>query len=99
MTYDEIITEVSSELKLPRTLVDKTYKAYWKTIREHIGSQPLKQDLSDEEFLKLRPNVNIPSIGKLTVTQDRYKRMKKSQEYKNKIKEDNAAYNKDKTNL
>lgn len=86
MTFEEIITEVSRKLDLPRELVEKTYKAYWKEVREHIASLPLKQDLSDEDFLKLQPNVNIPSIGKLHVTLDRYRRMKKSQEYKNNLK-------------
>lgn len=77
MTYDEIIKKVSEENNLPKNLVDRTYRAYWKAIREHITSLPLKEDLSDEEFLKLQPNVNIASIGKLNVTLDRYKRMKK----------------------
>ena len=86
MTFEDIITEVSRKLDLPRELVEKTYKAYWKGVREHIASLPLKQDLSDEDFLKLQPNVNIPSIGKLYVTLDRYQRMKKSQEYKNNLK-------------
>jgi hypothetical protein len=36
----------------------------------------LKEDLSDEEFLKLRPNVNIPSIGKFYVTLERYRKVK-----------------------
>ena len=58
-------------------IVDKTYRAYWRAIREHITSLPLKEDLTDEEFLRLRPNVNIPSIGKLYVTLDRYHRLKK----------------------
>ena len=77
MTYDEIIKKVSEENNLPKNLVDRTYRAYWKAIREHITSLPLKEDLSDEEFLKLQPNINIASIGKLNVTLDRYKRMKK----------------------
>ena len=77
MTYQEIISEVSKDVGLSYTLVDKTYKAYWRTVREYISSLPLKEDLTDEEFQKLRPNVNIPSIGKLYVTLDRYHRMKK----------------------
>ncbi len=81
MTYDEMIATVAEELELPKGLVDKTYRAYWKVIREHIKSLPLKEDLTDEEFLKLQPNVNIPSLGKLHVTLDRYHRMKKSEEY------------------
>ena len=82
MTYDEIISKVADKLGLSVELVDKTYRAYWKSIREHITSLPLKEDLTDEEFLKLQPNVNIPSIGKLHVTLDRYKRMKKCKKLK-----------------
>ena len=85
MTYEEIVSAVAEETGLPRKLVDRTYKCYWKAIREHIKTLPLKEDITDEEFKKLRPNVNIPSIGKLYVTLDRYKRVKYS--YNNKTKE------------
>lgn len=78
MTYREIISRVAEETGLPRKFVDRVYKCYWKAIRAHITSLPLKEDLTDEEFLKLQPNVNIPSIGKLYVTLDRYHNMKKS---------------------
>lgn len=77
MTYEEIISKVANDVNLSCTLVDRTYKTYWRTIREYISSLPLKENLTDEEFLKLKPNVNIPSIGKLYVTLDRYRRMKK----------------------
>lgn len=77
MNYDEIITKVAESTGLTKHLVDRTYRAYWKTVRSYITSLPLKDDLTDEEFMKLRPNVNIPSIGKLYVTLDRYKRMMK----------------------
>lgn len=74
--YDEIISEVASALGLPCRFVDRTYRAYWEAVREHIQSLPLKEDLTDEDFLKLRPNINIPSIGKLFVTLERYRRIK-----------------------
>lgn len=77
MTYGEIISKVAEDTGLSKILVDRTYRAYWRAIREHITSLPLKDDLTDEEFNKLRPNINIPSIGKLYVTLDRYRRMKK----------------------
>lgn len=73
----EIYQKVSKDMGLPTTIVEKGYKAFWKAARDHITSLPLKEDLTDEEFMKLQPNVNIPSIGKLHVTLDRYKRMKK----------------------
>ena len=85
MTYDEIISKVASESGLPIAFVNKVYKAYWRAIKEHISSIPLKKELTDEEFMRLQPNVNIPSIGKLHVTLDRYK--KKRKEYKIKTKQ------------
>ena len=82
MTYDEIVIKVSKRLGLSKELVNKTYKAYWKSVKEHIASLPLKKDLSDEEFMKLQPNVNI-----FCVTLDRYKAMNKAFRNKTKIKE------------
>ena len=100
MTYNEIIAKVSKQTGLPHKIVDRTYKAYWKAIRQHITSLPLKEDLTDEEFQNLQPNVNPPSLGKLNVTLDRYHGMKKYFEihYKNYkghiLKKDNNAEDK-----
>lgn len=78
MSLNEIIKKVSEQTGIPREIVDRTYRAYWRVIRKHITSLPLKEDLTDEEFMQLQPNINIPSIGKLYVTLDRYQRMKKA---------------------
>lgn len=80
MVYDEIITMVAADTGLSERLVDKTYRAYWKAIRHYIAALPMKEDLTDEEFEKLQPNINIPSIGKLHVTLDRYQRVKRHHE-------------------
>lgn len=77
MTYDDMVSEVSQSTGLSKTFVNKVYRAYWRAVREYIKALPLKDDLSEEEFLKVRPNVNIPSIGKLYVSLDRYKKLKK----------------------
>lgn len=74
---DDVMRGVAEEMCLPEEFVSSVYKSYWKAIREHITSLPLKEELTDEEFLSLRPNINIPSIGKLYVTLDRYKGVKK----------------------
>jgi hypothetical protein len=96
---EEIITQVSKETGIPRRIVDRTYRAYWRAIREYITSLPLKEELTDEEFLKLKPNVNIPSLGKLNVTLKRYKRVKstynKIKEIKNLKDKEDAAYQED----
>lgn len=73
VTYDEIIAKVAADNNLPKDMTDRIYRSYWKAVKEHISALPLKDGLSDEEFEALRPNVNIPSLGKLCVTLDRYK--------------------------
>ena len=95
MNYNEIISEVAEKLSITKETVNKVYRAYWKVVREHITSLPLKKDLSDEEFNELQPNVNIPSIGKLYVTLDRYKKMKKMQEYKIQFKQNKYVTHKE----
>lgn len=87
MTYEEIISAVSIGLGLPEKLVDRTYRAYWKAVRKHIASLPLMEDLTDEEFMALQPNVNIPSIGKLYVTPGRYRGMKESYKLRQQLKQ------------
>lgn len=76
--YNTIIDKVAKELDLDSSLVRKVYKNYWLCIREHIKSLPLKEDLSEEEFNSLITNFNIPSLGKLHCTYDKYKKIKKS---------------------
>lgn len=77
MSYQNIITKVAEELGLPESLVNETYKSFWRYVREAIKELPLKEDLSQEEFDKLQTNFNIPSIGKLSCTWDRYNGVKK----------------------
>ena len=87
MTYNEIIKQVAEELDLPKDLVNKTYKAFWRFIKDKIQELPLKEDLSLEEFQKLRPNFNVPALGKLCCTEDKFIKAKKQKEYINaKIK-------------
>ena len=86
MTYKEIINKVSEELDLPEEVVNKTYKAYWFSIKEIINDLPIKTTNSIEEFNKLKTNFNIPSLGKLSVTSDRFIGIKKRYEYIKKLK-------------
>lgn len=92
---EEVIKKVADSLGLSKDFVSKVYKNYWRAIRDHIKSLPLKENLTDEEFKSLQPNVNIPSIGKLYVTLDRYKRIKKMNEIRNKIKDNNVTHQED----
>lgn len=90
MSYPDIVGKVSRELNLPKEVVDKTYKAYWLFIKNHIQSLPLKGNLNEEDFAKLRTNFNIPSLGKLSCTYDRMLGMKKRYKLIKQIREKNV---------
>lgn len=77
MNYPDIISKVSQEMDIPPEVVDSAYKSYWKFIKQTIQSLPLKDDISEEDFAKLKTNFNIPSLGKLTCTYDRMLGVKK----------------------
>lgn len=87
MNYPDIIGKVSKELDIPVEVVDAAYKSYWKFIKQTIRSLPLKDDIDEEEFAKLRTNFNIPSLGKLTCTFDRMMGVKKRLKYIKQIRE------------
>ena len=72
MEYQGIIKKVSEDTGIPVEVVDKAYKAFWSYIRNSVQELPLKEELTEAEFLLLKPNFNIPSLGKLTCTYPRY---------------------------
>lgn len=76
MTYNEIVAQVAGSTGLSKKMVDRIYKLYWRSVREYIKSKTLKEDLTEEEFIKLKPNVNVPSLGKFYVDFNKYKRLK-----------------------
>lgn len=88
MRYPDIISAVSKELDIPREVVDLAYKSYWKFIKQTIQELPLKEDINEEEFSKLRTNFNIPSLGKMVCTYDRMMGVKKRYNYIKKLRED-----------
>lgn len=88
MNYPDIIGKVSKELNIPKEVVDATYKSYWDFIKQTIQSLPLKDDIDEEEFAKLRTNFNIPSLGKMTCTFDRMMGVKKRFKYIKRLRED-----------
>ena len=87
MKYSDIISKVSEELNIPRKLVENTYKAYWNFIRVTIEELPLKTELSQDEYMNLRSNINIPSLGKLNCTYNRYMGIRNRFNITNKIRQ------------
>lgn len=88
MINNDIYLQLSKELDIPVDVIKRAYIHYWKFIKESIKALPLKEDLTEEEFLKLRTNFNIPSLGKLYCTYENVLNTKKQfkivQDVKNK---------------
>ena len=78
MKYTKVLDQVSNKLNLPKDFVDKVYKSYWLSIKEHIQSLPLKDTKDEATFNNLKININIPSIGKLYTTQERIQNIKEN---------------------
>ena len=87
MKYSDIISKVSEELNIPRKLVENTYKAYWIFIRDTIEKLPLKTELIQSEYMNIRTNINIPSLGKLNCTYNRYMGIRNRFNIINKIRQ------------
>ena len=82
MRYQELLEKVSEELEIPIEVVKEAYLSYWKFVKSKIAELPLDEELSEDKFKEFRTNFNIPSIGKLTCTYDRFLRVKQKQKYK-----------------
>lgn len=90
---DLAISGASHELGLPSEIVGKVYRAYWLALKQVVQALPLKEDLTDEDFLKLRTSFNIPSLGKLYSSYDKVQGVKRRFKYLQQIK--NNAQNKE----
>ena len=76
MTFKQIIKQVAKELNLPEDLVRNTYKSYWKVSKQIIERNNIKSNdnliFTSDEFNNNVININVPSIGKLNCTYDKY---------------------------
>lgn len=93
-----IYADVSDELNIPPEVIEKAYKSFWEFLRNKIEELPLKEDLTEEEFDKLRTNFNIPSLGKMGCIYGRYRALKDGYKVYKKLKED-AENKEDKANV
>lgn len=71
----EIYEEVAKKLELPVEVVEATYENYWKFFKTKIEELPLKSNLTEEEFKKLKTSFNVPSVGKFFITWPHYKKI------------------------
>lgn len=93
MNLPDIIDKVAKELNIPTEVVSRAYKSYWVFVKDTIQALPLKEDLNEEEFAKLKTNFNVPSLGKLSCTYKRMLGIKKKYKYFNTIINDKNKQN------
>jgi hypothetical protein len=86
MKIEEIIDIVADELGLPHDVAYLAYMSAWKCMKEKIEALPL-MTCTLEEFRQLRPNFNMPAIGKFYVTEEDFLKAKKKFEIIEKYKE------------
>lgn len=89
MNLEQVYAEASERLGIDKSVVKKSYKLFWKFIRNKIEELPLKEDLTEEEFRKLRTNFNVPSVGKLYCTYKEFSGAHKKHEFIKKYKKEN----------
>lgn len=84
--YNKIFKEVSEEFNVPIKKIIKAYLLQYRFIVNKIKELPLnRDDITEEEFNKLRTSFNIPSIGKFYCSYKRYNGVKKALEYRRNI--------------
>lgn len=84
----DIVKQLSEELGVSERAIKEAYKGFFEFIRERVTSLPLKENLTEEEFNQLKTNFNIPSLGKLHCTYDRYLAVNSQSKYIKKLKEE-----------
>lgn len=65
MQQSEAIERVSSELGIPKSVVENVYKAHWKYVVEKFREIPFNDKVTKEEFDKYFTAVKIPHVGTL----------------------------------
>lgn len=86
MKIENAIRQVAEELELPYDVCYKAYMSSWRFILLKAQEQPLNENMSIEEFSRLRPNFNIPSLGKLFITPESFERKSKKLKIIKKLK-------------
>lgn len=68
--------KIADQLDIDEEVVKAAYLSFWEFVRSSVVQLSLKEELTEEEYKKLRTNFNVPSLGKLTCSYQRYKNVK-----------------------
>lgn len=89
MILVEVIDKLAFKLKKSPSKIKKVYELYWLFIKKYIENQHIDLYMTEEEFQKLKPNINVPRLGKFYCSWEFIQKLKKQKE--------NAKYKKSKT--
>jgi len=73
-----VIDKVSRELSIPKEVVEKTYKAYWRFIKSKIEEIPIKSIETQEDLDKYKTSFNLPCLGKMTCSYNKIVRIREN---------------------
>lgn len=88
---NNIYKEVGNKLSLPNKVIEDTYRAYWLFIKTKTEELELKEGMDEQQFDSIRTSFNLPGLGKLGVTYDKYIKVTRKNKhviYETKHKED-----------
>lgn len=88
MNWEDAVRQTSEEMDIPFEVCKAAYLAQWQFIRDTIQELPLKT-IPIEEFDSLRPNFNVPSLGKFYIEKNNFVKLRKAFEFINKKKQEN----------
>ena len=91
MTLDEIIRKVADEMGLPFDVCRRAYISSWEFIKMKAEELPLSTDFPIEQFKTLRPNFNLPSLGKLYITEETFEHARRKYLMMMRYKEERNA--------
>jgi len=77
MKLDDIIQQVADEMSIPFEVCRLAYMSSWKFILEKVQALPLTEHTSMEEFKQMKVNFNMPSLGKMHITEEEFVARKK----------------------
>lgn len=73
---DKVFKEVANNLGLKESDVKDVYRLTLQFIKDKIEELPLKEDLTEEEFNKLKTAFILPEIGKFGCDYNTYKKIR-----------------------
>ena len=86
---EPIIRKMSEELGVPFDVCVQAYMSQWHFILEKVNSMEMKE-MTLEELTQTKRNFNLPSIGKLCVTERRFLNVQKKLEIIRQKRQENV---------